>query len=189
MESIYATREEILEELTRDGFEDTITKLEDYARNWMGTGCIGFDPYDIVSNVLDGILNEAGGRNWNRSKCPDFYWFLYRAVKSSIYDLRKKLQNEKIAQEGHASIYQSNDFDIEEEVDFAIEKSFIFRRLKELGGDTIEELVLECWFDGINKPQEIAKFLDITESDVYNATKRIKSKRPQIQKLHNHLRQ
>ena len=185
MESNHATREDVLKEFTRDDFEHIITKLEDYARSQIKGIDLGIDPSDIVSNVLLSVLEEESGRNWDRVKCPDFYWFLFWAVKSHIGNLRKKHQHKEVAQKSHADIFQptSIDLDVIEEMDFTTQKAHIYLRLKELGGDYIEELVLDCWFDDINKPQEIAYFLELTVAEVNNATKRIKRKLLPIQQL------
>lgn len=180
MESNYATQQEIQGQLVRADLNSLIVKLEAYAYSRIKGMGLSIEAIDVVYDVLLGIQREEGGRNWDKSKYPQFDQFLFGAVKSHISNAYKKHKNSKVAESGHLATYHSIPVEMEvvEEIDFAVAKKQALVCLQELGGDAEEECVFECWCDGTTKPQEIAEFFDVPVETVYKATKRL------IRKLH-----
>lgn len=59
----------------------------------------------------------------------------------------------------------------------------VFEFLEQEGADDYELLIFECWVDGISKPKDIAKELEIEVKEVYNVTKRLERRLLKIQPL------
>ena len=188
MESNYATQQEIQEQLARADLSTLILKLEAYAHGHIKGMGLSIEAIDAVYDVLLGVQKEESGRNWDKSKCPQFDRFLFGAVKSHISNAYKKHKNNKTAELGHMTAYQSISVEMEvlEEIDLAAAKKQALACLQELGGDAEEECVFECWCDGTDKPQEIAEFLNVPVEIIYSATKRLKRKLHLIQERLNY---
>lgn len=178
MESTYATRQEILEQFTKSDFNKIILKLEVYARGRIQNMGLSVEAIDLVYDVLLGIQESEGGRNWNKSICPQFDRFLFGCLKSHISNEWKKLKKKNVAEPGHVESYQSASIEVTvvEEIDFDTARRSALELIQELGGNVEEEFVFECWCDGMDKPQEIAELLGVSVEVVYKATKRLERK-------------
>lgn len=187
MESIYATKQEIQEHLLQVDLHKIIFKLERYAHNRINGMNLSVKAIDVVSDILLSIQEDYEGRLWNKTKYPKFERFLFEAVRSHISNSYDKHKNRQEAETGHLYSYQPASYQMEvlDEIDLQSAKKEALACVAELGGDAEEECILECWFDGITKPQEIAEFLGVPVEVIYNATKRLNRKVPQIQKRLN----
>jgi DNA-directed RNA polymerase specialized sigma24 family protein len=188
MECNYATPPEIQAQLVRANLDGLILKLEAYAYGLIKGMGLSIEAFDIVYDVLLSIQEDGSGRTWDKAKCPQFDRFLFGAVKSHIHNSYKKHKNNKEALNGHVASYQSPSYemDVLDEIDFDTTKQKAITYLRELGGDAEEECVFECWCDGTDKPQEVAKFLGVPVETVNKATKRLKRKQPLIQERLNY---
>lgn len=195
MESIYATPQEIQEQLLSPDIITLIKKLEVFAHGRIKSMGLSVEAIDIVHDVLLGIQEDSTGRNWNKATCPSFEKFLFGAVWGHIGNEYRKHKNSKVAANGHFTIFQSSSIEmkVEAEIDFALTKQEAISCLRELGADEVEEFLFECWCDGINKPRQVAEFLGVPVSTINNATKRLERKQPLIQERlnyhHHHERQ
>lgn len=125
----------------------------------------GKEPVDIVADLIEKVLN--GTRKWDSSNST-FEEFLFGVLKSEIYSFFKKNK------------YISDDEIAELEVEYIDEEEFLQKRndalilVKKSGADNEELLLLELWIDGITKPSQIAKILEVKPEDVYVITKRLR---------------
>lgn len=188
MESNYATPQEIQERILREDLPGLIKKLETYAHGRIKGMGLSVEAFDVVSDVLLSIQEDATGRNWNKSAYPSFDSFLFGSVQSHIGNLYKKHKNSKEAANGHFVTYQSPSIEmkVEDEIDLATIKQEAISCLRDLGADAEEEFLFECWCDGVDKPQKVAEFLGVSVKTVNNATKRLERKQVLIQERLNY---
>jgi len=188
MESNYATPQEIQEHLLQVDLTGLIKKLEAYAHSRINGLMLSVQVFDIVSDVLLSVQEDATGRTWNKTTELSFESFLFGSVKSHIHNLYKKHKNSKEAANGYFTTFQSPSVEmkVEDEIDFAMIKQEAITCLRELGADAEEEFLFECWCDGVDKPQEVAEFLGVPVKAINNATKRLERKQPLIQERLNY---
>lgn len=172
-----------IESLIRRMQAFTISKLGYNKKNYDG-----LEPLDFVFNVFEKAL--TGVRNWDKNKI-DFEAFVFGALKSDIYAAiekqkrRKNIQEENIDESYILDIpVISNEVNFEDtttqKIDYKIEKHFFLDKLKAADATDLEILIFECWCDEIFKPQDIADFLELDVTTIYNALKRLQKRRENI---------
>ncbi len=131
----------------------------------------GKTPEDFVGEVLMKVAE--GERDWSKAKCS-FKDFLFGCLKSHLYNFFKSFEQ----------VYEDELPDIESGAESGCKselKNIAIKKLKEDGADQDEIDVFECWIDNMNKPAEIADLLGKNVKEVYNITKRLERKLPELQ--------
>lgn len=133
----------------------------------------GIEAFDLVEEVI--LKVTEGDRDWVNAKCS-FPEFLFGCLRSHLSAFRKKFKNRF-----------SNDISdvaATDETDVTQVRRFAIEQLKLDGADEHEVQVFECLADGLNKPAEIAKELNMDVATINNVFKRLKRKltniRPKI---------
>lgn len=171
-----AKSNEILEQLEAIDLPCVISDMEDYA-------C--FKMYDnnrieaerIVGDVFEKTI--AGIRKWNKDIA--FRQFLFGCVKSLVSQYNNQLGKKNKTYDYEFDIFEFSDdtsIDVSEDISVKELKSLALSKLLEHvpPPDDIEEMIFECWMEGITKSAEIADFYDIDIKEVYKGVKRLERK-------------
>ncbi len=67
-------------------------------------------------------------------------------------------------------------------IDYDTIRKIALEELSKLKPTIEEESVFDCWLEGITKPQEISKLLELTDAEIANAVKRLNRKVAKIKK-------
>lgn len=183
---------EISEVLKNCDIESLIRRMQAFTINKLGYNkkkYDGLEPLDFVFAVFEKSL--SGVRNWDKSKI-DFEGFVFGSLKSDIYAVIKKQKRRKEIKDDE-DIDESYILDIPlisdevgsedtalQEIDNKIVKQNFLDKLKASEATDLEILIFECWCDEIFKPQEIADFLELEITTIYNALKRLQKRRENI---------
>jgi DNA-directed RNA polymerase specialized sigma24 family protein len=183
---------EISEVLKNCDIESLIRRMQAFTINKLGYNkkkYDGLEPLDFVFSVFEKSL--SGVRNWDKSKI-DFEGFVFGSLKSDIYAVIKKQKRRKEIKDDE-DIDESYILDIPlisdevgsedtvlQEIDNKIVKQNFLDKLKASEATDLEILIFECWCDEIFKPQEIADFLELEITTIYNALKRLQKRRENI---------
>jgi DNA-directed RNA polymerase specialized sigma24 family protein len=173
-----------IESLIRRMQAFTISKLGYNKKNYNG-----LEPLDFVFAVFEKSL--SGVRNWDKNKI-DFEGFVFGSLKSDIYATIEKQKRRKVIEDDE-NIDESYILDLHvisneigfedtttQKIDYDIGKNNFLDKLKSAKATDIEILIFECWCDEIFKPQEIADFLELDVTTIYNALKRLQKRREKI---------
>ena len=173
-----------IESLIRRMQAFTISKLGYNKKNYDG-----LEPLDFVFAVFEKAL--SGVRNWDKNKI-DFEGFVFGSLKSDICASIEKLKRRKNTP-NEETIDESYILDIPvftdeagfedatiQKIDYKTEKQDFLEKLKASEATDLEILIFECWCDEIFKPQEIADFLELDVTTIYNALKRLQKRRKNI---------
>jgi DNA-directed RNA polymerase specialized sigma24 family protein len=183
---------EISEVLNNCDIESLIRRMQAFTISKLGynkKNYDGLEPLDFVFAVFEKSL--SGVRNWDKNKI-DFEGFIFGSLKSDIYAAIEKKKRRKV-KEDDEDIDESyildlhvisNEIGVEDtttqKIDYNIDKNNFLDKLKSVEATDIEILIFECWCDEIFKPQEIADFLELDVSTIYNALKRLQKRREKI---------
>ena len=124
----------------------------------------GKEPQDFVSEVIIKTLN--GTRDWEKATCS-FKEFLFGCLRSDIdsfFKTNKKNYEDELEEIPH--IDHSNLSHVEQ-------KKLATDLLKKEGADADELTIFDYWTDGVRKPKEISKELDVDVGEIYVITKRL----------------
>ena len=142
----------------------------------------GQGPEDVAAEAITRTIE--GRRIYDEKKCPDFYYFLKRCVDSIISHLIDSKEGEKrkprpsivtdegeieeIEPEGRESgpLEICGKKDLTEKVKFVLQETF--------AQDEIVCGIFECLHAGIDKPSEMAEYLEVNVKEVNNAQKRLR---------------
>lgn len=183
---------EALEDYGEEKFKDLIRKMELYVIKRLekrSPAYGGLEPIDFVFNVISKAFN--GDRNYDPNKV-EFELFLFGALKSDISAALKKVERRKVKNSPQQLEDECHIIDLpmfEQEVGYddpgLMESDFEEQKKKllELFGELneIDNLVLDCWCDGIEKPKEIAELLELDIKEIYKAVKRLERKKIKLQ--------
>ena len=183
---------EISEVLNNCDIESLIRRMQAFTISKLGYNkkkYDGLEPLDFVFAVFEKSL--SGVRNWDKNKI-DFEGFVFGSLKSDIYAAIEKQKRRKV-KEDDENIDESYIVDLHvisneigfedattQKIDYDIGKNNFLDKLKSAEATDIEILIFECWCDEIFKPQEIADFLELDVSSIYNALKRLQKRREKI---------
>lgn len=187
-----ATKKEILKVLESIDVEQLIDRMHLYTVNRFYSNNEksreGLDYSDFVYGVFDKSLQ--GIRNWNKKY--SFEEFVFGVLRSEINEFFRKKKNKEpiVLNDIDSSVIEipefidiNNQFEYQKEnIDFNTISKQIIEDLIIQGADDLEILIFECWLEDIYKPQEIAKFLEISVPKTNVAIKRLKRRRTKIQK-------
>lgn len=180
---LHATEQEIQQELLKMDLDQLIQRLMALVTYLTSNSPIEVDAIDIINTTLDRIQNRV--RKWDKKKCPEFKHFVFWAVKSNVNSAIKTAKNRKAHEKEYAySLYANpKENNIDSKIDFEALKPQLMKALEEMDATIEEEVVFDCWLDGITEPRKIVELNDdLTIKDVNKATKRLLRKRPAIQK-------
>lgn len=151
------------------------------ANKWLNiylpdTNNIKHEPYEIVHDLIDKLF--SGKRTWNKVKYPEFNIYFKMIIRSHVYNIANKMENDIKRMEDEESIYQFelanksnplNDFVLE--VDYAEFLKFADDLI-----DEDEKIVLWTMQQGFIKNSQIQKELGLAANQVVNIKKRVKRK-------------
>lgn len=183
---------EISEVLKNCDIDSLIRRMQAFTISKLGynkNNYDGLEPLDFVFAVFEKAL--SGVRNWDKNKI-DFEGFVFGSLKSDIsasiekQKRRKETPDEEIIDESYildipVFIDEVGFEDITtQKIDYKTEKQDFLDKLKASEATDLEILIFECWCDDIFKPQEIADFLELDVTTIYNALKRLQKRRKNI---------
>ncbi len=181
-----------LPELTEQDGQRLLNRLTVHAQRqymrlgWFSNGRYrspqGQGPEDVAAEAITRTIE--GRRTYDEKKCPDFYYFLKRCVDSIISHLidskeagKRKSMPSIVTDEGEIE-------EIEPEgreagpLEICIKKDLV-ETIKSILQETFvqDEVVcgmLDCLDAGIDKPSEMAEYLEVSVKEVNNAQKRLR---------------
>ena len=133
--------------------------------------------FDVVGQTFDKILTQD--RKWYEG--DSLVRTLYGVVQSLCDNENKKLKRKRVSEvegieiEAIASPKQRNQFD---SLNYTELKSIAIETLKnhDPPPDYLEELIFECWIEGLTKQQKIASYLEEDIVEIRKGVKRLKRK-------------
>jgi hypothetical protein len=137
---------------------------------------------DIVSDVFDKLLTY--NRKWYEGDCLEVT--LFGAVKSLCNNYNNKLQKSYAAKVSNIEIEEVVDRKqllVTEEMKYDELRKLALKILKEHDPppDYLEELIFECWMEGLIKQKEVAEYLEQDITEIRKGVKRLKRKLGPIQ--------
>lgn len=187
---------EIFKRYSTDELNELILRMRAFANKRLGTyndNHGGQQKLDFVFGVFEKALLDI--RKWKKDEF-EFEDFLFGVLRSEISAYHEKVKRrkppEENLEENESYIlelpvyteeigYEDKSFN---EIDNKKQKDRYVKLLESSGASDLEILIFECWCDGIEKPAEIADFLETDISDVYNAIKRLERRKS---KLNSHV--
>ncbi|MFB6340548.1 hypothetical protein ACE1ET_02445 [Saccharicrinis sp. FJH62] len=183
--------EEIIKVLNEySDLDNLILRMELYTIDRLGRDpkqYEGLEPIDFVFVVFEKAIQSI--RNWDKS-IYSFEQFAFGVLKSEISDFREKRKRrykELNDTEGstNAVFLELQDYYDEmisedpsfKNLEFNEQKDKFISLLKEEGCTVLEQLIFDCWCEGMYKPSEISNFLEVEIDEIYNAIKRLKSRK------------
>lgn len=195
------TSEQLLELLGSHPWEDTIPRLVAHASKkskrlfWRGIygGHLpeGKEVEDLVNQAIDKII--SGQRQWDPDTNPDLFLFLRGIVDSDLNHLAESEENRYVRSET-VSVAGSDCDEEEKEISVITsmptpnsdpEETLLLReeetRCEEffwnfygsLDGKHLLQKIVECIWDDVEKPADIAEKLGVPVNDIYNARKQL----------------
>lgn len=138
---------------------------------------------DIVGDVFDKLF--SGQRKWFEGSSLKF--MLFGAVKSLCHN-----HNRKLLKSYETTVNSSNIENVGDEAHLIASKQIEFNEIRDLAlkilgehdppPDYLEELIFDCWMNGMTKQQEIANYLPEDIIEVRKGVKRLKRKLGSVQK-------
>jgi len=181
-----------LPELTEQDWQRLLNRLTVHAQRqymrlgWFSNGRYrspqGQGPEDVAAEAITRTIE--GRRTYDEKKCPDFYYFLKRCVDSIISHLMDSKEAEKRKPTPSIMTDEGEIEEIEPEgredgpLVICIKKDLV-EKIKSILQETFvqDEVVcgmLDCLDAGINKPSEMAEYLEVGVKEVNNAQKRLR---------------
>jgi DNA-directed RNA polymerase specialized sigma24 family protein len=183
---------DVFSSYTNDQVSELVLRMRGYAKQRLGDyrdNHEGQQKLDFVFNVFQKALTDL--RKWDKNKC-DFENFLFGVLKSEISAYHEKEKRRKPPEEENGADesyilnipvyseevgYKDQSFD---EIDNKKLKENYVTLLKDSGASDLEMLIFECWCEDIYKPSEIADFLEVDITEVYNAVKRLERRKSKL---------
>jgi len=187
----------VLQALEDQLTDDMIMRLTAYAfekqrrRVWQGAygGEMpnGMEPGDLVVLAVEKVLD--GRRKWDPEKAPDLFEYLSSVIDSDVYHLVRGVPNRRIRRESTLSRRNGNGDERstafldevpaegpnpEEAIREKEAEEFFWRLHDDVAGDPLLQGILECVFEGISKPKEMAEILGVKTKEINNAKKRLR---------------
>jgi hypothetical protein len=180
-------------ELTQDQQRQLLDRLTIYAERkyrrlgWFKNGQYrspsGQGPDDVAAEAIVRLIE--GRRNYDDQKYPDLLEYLKKSVTKSIvshiidspdFEKRKpiphvltedgEIEEIEIESEGDDTTLVYMQKDLVEKINAILQEKF--------AQDNIVLGILECMKAGIDKPSEMAEYLEVETSDVNNAQKKLR---------------
>ena len=181
-----------LPELAEQDWQRLLNRLTVHAQRqymrlgWFSNGRYrspqGQGPEDVAAEAITRTIE--GRRTYDEKKCPDFYYFLKRCVDSIISHLIDSKEAEKRKSMPSIVTDEGEIEEIEPEgreagpLEICIKKDLV-EKIKSILQETFvqDEVVcgmLDCLDAGIDKPSEMAEYLEVSVKEVNNAQKRLR---------------
>jgi len=132
---------------------------------------------DLALEAIGRVLD--GRRNWDPDKEPDFAAYL-RSVVKSIYnhEVTDRIKREKVLVNPENSDNQDiiENLPLESQQLQDLENEEFKNRILEMFRREEEQLVLLCYFEGMHKPREIARELEVDVKEIYRIRRNIERK-------------
>jgi|GEM_PF-744581 DNA-directed RNA polymerase specialized sigma24 family protein len=140
----------------------------------------GLQPEDIVSNLLEKIVNDT--RDATKANCT-LEEFLFGCVQSEVYALlkRKKPILREVEEQDETNTQSLSRAETEKT------KALYLNELRQQGADEKEIQLFCAWAEGFTKPKAAAAELEWTVPDVNNVSKRLLRKMDKIKHLTQYL--
>ena len=172
----FASITEIEKELLKLDIPLLLKKLEDFAA-YLLNDHDRENAFDIVHQVFDKLLTQE--RKWYEDKSLEST--LFQATKSLCNNENKKQKRKmQLAVAGIRieDLSSNRQIDQFEELNFQELRSIAINLLRnhDPPPDYLEELIFECWVEGMIKQKEVAEYLEIDIDEVRNGVKRLKRK-------------
>jgi hypothetical protein len=179
-------------ELTQDRQRQLLDRLTIYAERkykrlgWFKDGHYrspsGQGPEDVAAEAIVRLIQ--GRRNYDEQKYPDLTVYLRNVVDSIVSHVIKSIDFEKRKSMPYTLTEDGKIEEIEienggDDPSMVLIKKELVEKINTLlyekfAQDDIVLGILECMKAGIDKPSDIAEYLDIKTSDINNAQKRLR---------------
>lgn len=188
---------EIFKRYSTNELNELILRMRAFANKRLGNfndNHDGQQKLDFVFGVFEKALTDI--RKWKKDEF-EFEDFLFGVLRSEISAYHEKIKRRKPPEENleenesyilELPVYiEEVGYDDEsfKNIDNKKQKDRYVKLLESSGASDLEMLIFECWCEGIEKPAEIADFLEIDISDIYNAVKRLERRKS---KLNSHVK-
>ena len=183
---------EIFKKYTTNELDELILRMRAFANKRLGNfndNHEGQQKLDFVFNVFEKALSDI--RKWNKEEY-EFEDFLFGVLRSEISAYHEKAKRRKPPEENiednesyildlpvYAEKVGYND-ESYKDIDNKTLKDRYVKLLESSSASDLEMLIFECWCDGIEKPQEIADFLETNITEIYNAIKRLERRKSKL---------
>lgn len=183
---------EIFKKYTTNELDELILRMRAFANKRLGNfndNHEGQQKLDFVFNVFEKALSDI--RKWNKEEY-EFEDFLFGVLRSEISAYHEKAKRRKPPEENiednesyildlpvYAEEVGYND-ESYKDIDNKTLKDRYVKLLESSSASDLEMLIFECWCDGIEKPQEIADFLETNITEIYNAIKRLERRKSKL---------
>lgn len=183
---------EIFKKYTTNELDELILRMRAFANKRLGNfndNHEGQQKLDFVFNVFEKALSDI--RKWNKEEY-EFEDFLFGVLRSEISAYHEKAKRRKPPEENiednesyildlpvYAEEVGYND-ESYKDIDNKTLKDRYVKLLENSSASDLEMLIFECWCDGIEKPQEIADFLETNITEIYNAIKRLERRKSKL---------
>ena len=184
-----ATTSEIIEQLKAVDIKNLLNRMELYTRDRFydksDRNKKGFQFQDFCQQTLTKACD--GTRKWKPDNCS-FEKFIFWALQSDLDSFFKQMKRADVnSDENPQSEYIINipnysdeepteDYNFEK-IDDDVRLKQWFEQLKEQGADKYELEMFECMANGIDKPRDIADFLDKSIEEIYTVSRRLRRKK------------
>lgn len=183
---------EIFKRYSTDELDELILRMRAFANKRLGdfnNNHDGQQKLDFIFNVFEKALTDI--RKWNKEEY-EFEDFIFGVLRSEISAYHEKAKRRKPPEENlekdesyilELPVY-SEEVGYKDEsfndLDNKTQKDRYVKLLEKSGASDLEMLIFECWCDGIEKPGEIADFLETDTTDIYNAVKRLERRKSKL---------
>lgn len=184
-----ATTSEIIQQLKAVDIKNLLNRMELYTRDRFydksDRNKKGFQFQDFCQQTLTKACD--GRRKWKPDNCS-FEKFIFWALQSDLDSFFKQMKRADVNSNEHQqSEYIINipnysdekpteDYNFEK-IDDDVRLKQWFEQLKEQGADKDELEMFECIANGIDKPRDIADFLDKSIEEIYTVSRRLRRKK------------
>lgn len=155
---------------------------------------------DLVNLAIEKVL--SGKRQWDVCACPDFFLFLRGIVDSDLNHLAEKPENKLVMADTLPSQLTDCD-DCEQEISIILMvpsdtpnpeemlllkedevrcEKFYWGFYESLADKPFLQKVVECIWDEVEKPAEIAERVNVPVGEIYNARKQLQRRLDEYRK-------
>lgn len=177
----YATHIEIESRLKELNISKLLKKLENFAK---------FNLYDHHENRAFDVVNQA----FDKLLTQERKWYNGDSIEKTLFGAVRSLcnnENKKLARKWKTDVVEIEIEDICDTIVLDQLEELKIKELKQIAiqtlqdhdppPDYLEELIFECWIEGLTKQQEITEYLEKDIVEIRKGVKRLKRKLGSIQ--------